>query len=292
MYRQKKYITGNFLEAEVFVRPENVKKFKRAKKVKESSTAQINLNNKKAERYFIRFVHANFTEEDLYLDLTFEGDYIPKTRKEVRRLVKNYLERLRYYRKMHGLGKLKYVYVISNMDNNGNKVRLHCHLIINDVNRDDAEALWQLGYANTQRLEFNEYGVTGKSLYMARQAGAVDEDDIQPGEKSWGHSVGMKRPEPIVSDKAFIKKEVDRALRNPEDRQFFEKKFPGWVFTDCVVDIDDYNGTSLLIRMRKYDGPRQTVWNKSKMDRIADKWLSGQKDVQLTMDIKPTKRIG
>ena len=43
--------------------------------------------------------------------------------------------------------------------------------------------------------------------------------------------------------------------RNPEDRAFFEKLYPGWTFTDCIVEYPDDNGlkrgTSFFIRMRK-----------------------------------------
>lgn len=245
MYRQKKYECGDFLDAEIFFISEKTKKIKRAKKVKETTPAQGKLNSKKAERYFVRFVHRNFTRKDLYVDLTFQREKIPKDKAGVLRAVRNYIARLRYHRKKNKLEKLKYIYVISDCDNNGNKARLHVHMIINQMDRDAAEGLWQEGYANTDKLQFDEYGVTGKSLYMARQA---------KGERSWGSSKGLLKPEAKVSDKFISKARAEKMARNPGDRQFFEKLYPGWIFNDCEVCIDEMNGMRFYIRMRRYEG--------------------------------------
>jgi hypothetical protein len=56
-----------------------------------------------------------------------------------------------------------------------------------------------------------------------------------------------------VSDKAINKTMAERILRDPEDRQFFEKMFPGWIFNDCIIEEDDNNGFRFYIRMRKYE---------------------------------------
>lgn len=246
MYRQKKYIMGDYLEAEIFVLPERVKPFSRAKKIKESTPAQRKLNNKKAERYLNRLVHTNFGKGDLFIDLSFDESHLPKDRAGVIREVKNYIARLRRYRKKHNLPELKYIYVVSDSDQFGNKKRLHVHMIINDMDRDAAEEIWGRGYCDTDRLQFNEYGVTGKVLYMARQA---------KGERTWSGSQNLKKPEAIVSDKAITKAKAEKMERNPEDRAFFEKLYPGWTFTDCIVEeMDDdglKRGTSFLIRMRR-----------------------------------------
>ena len=253
MWRQKKYECGMFCEAEIFTISGRTKKFQRAKRVKESCPAQRNLNNKRAQRYFVRLVHSNFTEEDLYLDLTYEGENLPSTRKEVKRDIKNYIERLKRFRKKMGLSPLKYIYVVSNTDNNGNQVRLHCHMIINGMDRDAAERLWAHSRCNSDRLQFDEYGVTGKSLYMARQAAATKEDDLGKGEKTWGYSLGLIKPEPIVSDKAITATMAEKIMRNPEDRALFEKMYAGWTFTDCKIEEDLINGTRFYIRLRKYE---------------------------------------
>ena len=246
MYRQKKYDLGAYLEVEIFPFDENLRTYERARKTKESSPAQKKLNNKKSQRHFNRLVHTNFRQGDLFIDLTFDEKNIPENRQGVIRCVKNYIARLKRYRKKHNMPELKYIYVVSNSDEFGNKKRLHAHMIINAMDRDIAEELWGHGYCNTDKLQFNEYGVTGKVLYMARQA---------KGERTWAASRNLKKVSVVTSDKAITKAKAEKIERNPEDRSFFEKLYPGWTFTDCVVEYQDdeglKRGSSFFIRMRK-----------------------------------------
>lgn len=269
MYRQKKYICNNFMDAEIFTLPERVKPFKRARRIKESSPSQKNLNDKKAQRFFIRKVHLNFTEEDLSEELTYNEGCLPLTREDVLIDLNNYIERLRYWNRKLGLPKPEYMYVISDVDKEGKTTRYHIHIFLKNVDRDLAEKLWKKGYANTDRLQFDEYGVTGKALYFMRQG---------KGDKSWGCSKGLLQPEPEVSDKAVTKTVADKMLRNPEDRQFFEKMFPGWTFNDCIIEEDEYNGFRFYIRMRKYD-PKWYGQKKKKDPRgLQDSCISHGKD--------------
>lgn len=246
MYRQKKYDMGLFMEVEIFPFPENKKPYARARKQKESSPAQKKLNNKKSQRHLNRLVHTNFHEGDLFIDLTLDEKNIPENRQGVIRLVKNYIARLRRYRKKQGLPELKYIYVVSDSDGFERKKRLHVHMIINAMDRNVAEELWGHGYCDTDRLQFNEYGVTGKVIYMARQA---------KGERTWAASRNLKKVSVVISDKAITRAKAEKMERTPEDRNLFEKLYPGWIFTDCIVEYQDEEGlkrgTSFLVRMRK-----------------------------------------
>ena len=264
MIRAKTYICGRYLEIEVFNLPSNKKPFRRKRKIKESTPAQRNLNDKKSKRYLVRLVHNNFGPKDLYVDLTYDGDNIPDTREEILHDVRLYIKRLQRYRARHNMSKLKYIYVISNADQLGNKVRYHVHMIINDMDRDVAEQKWGKGRANTDRMQFDETGVVGKTLYMARQA---------KGERSWGSSINLKKPEAIVSDHKITRRQLEHMANMPDDRNFIEKIINGkkreWTFTDCIVEYDGRqmmmdglipddngfgNGISLMIRARReYD---------------------------------------
>lgn len=249
MIRQKRYECGAYMDIEIFHVSDRLKEIKRERKEKESSPAQKQLNNKKSKRYLTRLVHLNFSEGDLYVDLTFDKDSLPDDRKGVQKEVRNYIARIKRYRKKNGLPELKYVYVISDVDEDGNKARYHTHMIMNAMDRDVAEEKWGKGYANADRLQFTETGVTGKVLYIARQG---------KGEKTWSGSTNLKKPEPKVTDRKIKPKHMERMKRNPEDRAFFEKLYPGWTFTDCTVEDsqDRVNGTGFYIRMRKYERER------------------------------------
>jgi hypothetical protein len=246
-FREKKYICGNFMEVEVFIKPDREKTYTRSTKVNESTSKQKNLNDKKAKRYFVRLIHLNFTEEDLAVDLTYDKENIPETRDEIIRDVKNYVARLRRARRNAGLpSSFRYVYVISNTDNNGNKVRYHVHMYLANMDRDQAEKLWGKGMANTDRLQFNEHGVEGKSIYMANQA---------KGDRSWGSSVGLLKPEPKIRDGRLKPRHISRMENNPEDRALFERLYPEWIFTDCTVDRENDEGEGtlrFLVKMRRY----------------------------------------
>lgn len=250
MLREKTYQCGSFLEVEIFIAPDKTKRFRRKTRVQESTPAQRNLNNKKSQRHFVRTVHKNFTQRDLYIDLTYDKENLPKTREEVLKDIQNYIKRLRRARKKTGATEeLKYIYVISNIDQDGNKVRYHVHMIINDMDRDAAEAAWKKGRANTDRLQYNEYGVEGKSLYMARQA---------KGDKAWGCSQNLKKVEADIKDdrRELTKKKMNDIERCPEDRELFEKLYPGWTFTECIINRENDEGigmTNYLIKMRRYE---------------------------------------
>lgn len=250
MLRQKMYETGNFCEIEIYRVSDKCKKFKRKTKVQESTPAQKKLNDKKSQRHFVRKVHLNFTQQDLYIDLTYDQRNIPMTREEVLNDIRNYIKRLKRARKNLGIIEpLKYIYVISNVGNNGNKVRYHVHMIINNMDRDAAERAWGKGRANTDRLQYNEYGVEGKSLYMARQAS---------GEKAWGCSTNLKKVEASIKDdrRELTRRKLEDMERCPEDREIFERLYPGWTFTQCIIERENEEGVGelrFLVKMRRYD---------------------------------------
>lgn len=255
MIRQKKYECGQYMDVEIFYISDRMKEIQRECKKYESSPAQKKLNEKKSKRYLTRLVHLNFQPGDLYVDLTFDNDTLPNSREGVQKEVRNYINRLKRWRKKNGLPELKYVYVISDVDQDGNPARYHAHMIINKMNRDVAEEKWGKGYANADRLQFNEAGITGKVLYIARQG---------KGEKTWSSSTNLKKPQPKVSDRKIKLKHIERMIRNPEDRDFFEKLYPGWTFTDCAIEDsqDRVNGNGVYIRMRKYDNITKPTSNK------------------------------
>ena len=258
----KKYITGDYMEIEMFNLSPCKRPVQRAAKRKESTPAQKKLNNKRRLRYFVRLVNSNFGRKDLAVELTFDEEHLPADKEGVLRELKNYIKRLKRAWKKSGRdpGEFKYIYVISDSagDGSGESVRLHVHMFVSGMDRDLLEDKWHNGYVNADRLQLNEYGATGKALYYARQG---------KGERSWGSSTNLIKPEPIVSDRAISKSQMERIINDPSDGRYIEKLFNGkthkWTFTDCLVELDGRElfgsdidtgegmGKSLLIRMRK-----------------------------------------
>ncbi len=259
MIRTKKYITGDYVEIEVFNVSPRKKTIGRAKRQKESSPAQKNLNDKRAKRYFIRLVNSNFGRGDFTAELTYDNDHLPETRERILMDIKNYVRVLRGT--AEDPAKFKYIYVVSNHkgDGSGSKARAHVHMFISGVARNAIEDKWRKGYANADRIQLNEYGVTGKAVYMVSQSSKIG--------RSWGSSKHLKKPEAIVSDKAVSRSQMEYMRRSPDDSHYFEKIInknnkTRYTFTDCIVEYDgrdilspddrgEGNGFSLLIRMRK-----------------------------------------
>ena len=260
MIRTKKYITGNYMEMEVFTLPRGTKPLKRQKKIEETAPAQKRLNNKRARRYLVRITHLNFTRDDLALDLTFDNQHLPEGKEGVQKEVRNYIKRLRRWRKANDMPDLKYIYVISNRDQEGRETRWHVHMFLSGMDRDIAEAKWGKGTANAGHLQFTETGVEGRVIYMMRQA---DE-----GERRWCGSQNLLKPEAIISDHKVTRAKLDHMALAPDDRAYIEKIINGrkreWTLTDCSVECDGrqltidgiptdngFGGVSLLIRARR-----------------------------------------
>ena len=265
MIRRKTYTTGNYMEMEMFNLSPHKKPFARAKKIKESTPAQKNLNDKKSKTQFRRILHANFTKGDLALSLTLDDEHLPETEKDALRLIGNYIRVIRrmWDRKFGGLAPFKYIYVYSEVDGEtGEVVRKHFHLIISGgLDRDEIEQKWRYGFANTDRLRFTETGIEKLANYMIDQA---------CGKRRWKGSNNLTKPEPVVSDKAISKADLEKIRRNPEDAEYIEKlinkgRKEKWILTKCEItydgrelfgsDIDtgEGMGIAILIRARKED---------------------------------------
>lgn len=260
MIRTKKYHCGDYLEIEVFNVSSRKKPIMRAQRKHETSPAQKKLNSKRRLRYFVRLVNLNFGIGDYSVDMTYDNQHLPTCRADIVRDVKNYIERIRRAHKKRSSAPMKYIYVISNHkgDDTNSTARPHVHMIIGNVDRDIIEEKWTAGYANADRLQWDEYGVTGKALYIARQGRS---------ERCWSSSTNLQKPEPLVSDRAISKSQMERIISDPSDGQFIAKLInknnkTKYTFTDCLVEYDgrqlsifddpgDGNGFSLLIRMRK-----------------------------------------
>ena len=95
---------------------------------------------------------ANFGESDLHLTLTYRGT--PPSYEQAKRHVQNFLRAVKRMREKAGLSELKYVYVIEEEGGDGEKRRIHVHLVMNGgLDRGAVEGMWGRGYANCDRLQ-------------------------------------------------------------------------------------------------------------------------------------------
>lgn len=228
-YREKIYVCGNYLEAEYFPILESEAKKARSKKMKETTKKMKNLNDKNRVNNTIRLANTNFTDNDLFVTLSYTEETLPKNLEEAKKKLSNFLKRLRRRLKKEGLPQLKYIATIQYGKKTG---KIHHHLIMNgDLSRDVVEELWkksEKGRCNTQKLQFDEFGIEGLVRYMLR--GAV-------GYKKVTRSKNLIQPKPIINDFKYSKRKI-YDLANSQGGVELEKEFKGYKVTkfDSVVN--------------------------------------------------------
>lgn len=244
-YRRKEIYSGMMLEVEIFPITEKERKQPRKDKLKETSKKQKNLNDKNAKKHLIRLINTNFTDSDLAVHLTYSDGNYPKSDKEAKRDVVNFLRRVKNYRNKNGLDPLKYIAVIEYREKEENQraVRMHHHIIMSGMDRDIVESLWGKGRANADRLKSDEYGYEAIGRYITKDP---------KGNRRWTQSKNLKKPIVRVNDYEIRKRKAEELARNPEDRDIFESMYPGYIFNNCdVKNNEDYGTTYIYIKMRK-----------------------------------------
>ncbi|MPM82883.1 hypothetical protein SDC9_129945 [bioreactor metagenome] len=120
---------------------------------------------------------------------------------------------------------------------------MHHHVVMSGMDRDLAEKLWGKGWANADRLQADEFGYEALANYMAKDP---------KGNRRWIQSKNLIIPVPSINDFKFSKRKVVEMSKVPEDRELFERLYPGYIFTSCKVEVNKINASvSLYIKMRK-----------------------------------------
>ena len=211
--REKIYTCGEYVDIDIFpvYQPQGI----RRAKCNPTSEVQQLLNQRNAERKLIRLVHNNFTSEDLAVTLTYKTQ--PTNVAEAQRLLSNFLRRIKRARQKLGLAPLKYI-TVTEVGKRNKRIHHHC-IMSGGLDRDLIEKLWGLGYANTQRLQFNEEGITGLAMYFVKNRQTY---------RRWNSSRNLDIPQPEIRDGAITMGEMDdieTACENGEQWQFFENKY-------------------------------------------------------------------
>lgn len=236
-YREVKYECGEFLDVEFF--PVYEKSKHRRSRANPSSEGQKILNEKRSKRRLTRLIHANFTQKDYALHLTYSDEYMPESEDVAKKNVQNFLRRIkRLYQKL-GV-EFKYICVT---EKGKKSERLHHHLIISGgVSRDDVERLWKMGRANTKRLQFDDNGVAGLSHYISKQALFY---------RRWNSSKNLVDPDVKVNDYRYTRSKAHNVCRY-EDRDLIFSLYPGYTLSSIEFTESDIGGEFYgFLRLRK-----------------------------------------
>ena len=256
-YRRRTTVSGPRIDAEVFpVFGRGVKTMLRRAKSQITSEAQQRANDERSRMRLIQLVEANFSETDVALGLSYEGE--APTPERIDKDVRNFLNRVKRRRIREGLPELKYIYAIGGDEMpaagySGKKP--HVHMIMNGgISRDDLEEMWGQGRANCDRLQPRDEGLGGIAVYFTRQ-----KQDRAPkkGVKKWRRSRNLVRPEPRATDAKMTNARVRRIAYDFENeaKAVMEKLYPGYQLQKCTVRYSDLvAGVYIRCVLRKIKG--------------------------------------
>lgn len=236
-YREQIYMCGNILDAPIY--PVINKQCSRRKKFKPTSEIQSKLNQTNAEYTFVRYLHANFGEKDLALELDYKPELRPTTDDEADKHVRNFIRRIKRYCKNHNLPDIKYI-ITTEFSGNGN---VHHHLVISGgIDRDVLEQLWGMGRANSKRLQFNQDGIEDLGKYITKRSRYEGKCVYK---KRWTGSRNLIKPQAKERTGKITKTQLkmlnDENISFLELASFFQNLYPGYIFNSVDRHFNPIN---------------------------------------------------
>ena len=245
-YRTTTTVAGDILVAEIHP-AWGRKKRTIARKAKHNLTAErIQKYNEQRARFRLELLmDENFSADDLNMTLTYTD---APTAAEVRKDIRNYIDRLKRERKKRNLPELKYIYAIED-ERDGRKKQLHCHLVMSGgINREDAEKIWRKGsevrgFTNCDRLQPDKEGLRKLAHYIYDQNRG--KKDKPKGKRHYSCSKNLKEPRVRSSMSRVGNAKVRRMAKdfNAVAPEIMEKVYPGYEFVRGLRYQENENGT-------------------------------------------------
>lgn len=255
--RVKTIKAGEQVEAMCFSIVNNLEDVKRAKAAKKKSTeAQARFNEKCSYLNMERLANANFGTGDYLGTFTYAPGNQPESDEEAQRNMRNFVERLKYeWDKHKEYGPMKYIYCTERTEGKSG-AKYHHHLILSGhgLSRDQVEAKWHFGIANTNRYQWQENGFSGWAHYMVQKKANRKNPQEKATRRRWAASTNLTKPKITRADKKITRKQAMRIAiaADHEASVIFEKAYPGYVLTSCEVRWSAYApGPYIYARLRK-----------------------------------------
>ena len=240
-YRRRTTVSGPRIDAEVFpVFGRHQRGDLRRAKSRITREAQQRANDERSRIHLIQLVEGNFSERDVSLTLTYDGESPEAER--VEKDVRNFIARVKLARAKAGLEEMKYIYTIGGdeMPAAGySGKRPHVHMILSGgIDGDELEKIWGKGRANCDRLQPRDEGLGGIATYFTKQR---QDRPARIGAKKWRGSRNLKQPVKRSRDARMPNGRVKRIARDfrNEAKEVMEKLYPGYQMQDCQVRYSD-----------------------------------------------------
>jgi hypothetical protein len=253
-YREQIIDYGNYREVKMFPVFPSPRASHRKPKHKPTRKVQERLNQVNAERALARLIAANFTSNDLKLELTYSSLEYPDSIEQAKKDISNFFRRVKRARARAGLtDELKYIYAFG-QGSTGN--RIHFHVILSGgLSIQQLAKIWGKGYVDkVLPLMFDEQGVTGIAKYFAQQQSKIVDEfdepmlvpDLKCKTKRWVSSHNCIKPEPKNYDYKLTKRDVKFYAENSESLRVFEKRYPDFFCSECKPFWNVDNGAYYL----------------------------------------------
>lgn len=212
-----------------------------------SRERQTRYNRERARRRLALLMDANFGRNDLHVTLTYRGT--PPDYEQARKDVRNYLRAVKRMREKAGLPEMKYIYVLEEEGGDGEKRRIHVHLMMTGgVSREALEEKWGRGYANCDRLQPEE----GNGLMeLARYFTKLEQEKHR---RAWSASKNLRQPRTTVSRTRMSNAKVRRLCQEMPGSaaEIMGKLYPAYKLGAVEPYVSDWiPGVYLRIRLRR-----------------------------------------
>lgn len=212
-----------------------------------SRERQTRYNRERARRRLALLMDANFGRKDLHVTLTYRGT--PPDYEQARKDVRNYLRAVKRMREKAGLPEMKYIYVLEEEGGDGEKRRIHVHLMMTGgISREALEEKWGRGYANCDRLQPEE----GNGLMeLARYFTKLEQEKHR---RAWSASKNLRKPRTTVSRTRMSNARVRRLCQEIPGNavEIMGKLYPAYKLGAVEPYVSDWiPGVYLRIRLRR-----------------------------------------
>lgn len=256
--REQKHILGTSDYAEVDLFETTDKEHTastRRKRELATSIAQQKYNDMIARRYFCQLAYTNFGESDWAATFTYDHGHQPAPGDfdQVDRDWTNFTRRLKRFCKKMGREASKWMQVAeySVVDEDGKVTGRHHHhaILQGNLTWQEIKDLWRdstgrpMGLVKVEPIDLTCSSFERLTTYMTKARARI---------RRWRQSQGLQKPKPPrPNDTRWSRKRFDEAFALPDDRAYWEKKYPGYTLRECEQHITGNNTKHLILKLKK-----------------------------------------
>ncbi len=260
--REQKYICGKgyatalTMQADFFeVTDTEHKATTRKKRELATSMAKEAYNMKESRRYLVLLLNTNFRPGDFSVTFTYDSEHHPAP-DDFARADKDFTNaKNRLYRlcDKKGIERPKWVVVSEycTTDQETGKVlgRHHHHVALQHtigLTREMVEQIWKMGLVRCEPLHFDHGSIESLAMYITKNKRC---------KRHWRQSRGLQEPlMPRPNDSKVSRSKLKLMCENClEDRDFWEKMYPGYTLHRCDVAITGNNTRHLIVNLYRKD---------------------------------------